>query len=145
MNKKGGRVINDLRTDRLASFVENRYSEVEAGLQYDATSMAKSFGFLVPVFVFTNLWNTWLVPDEEALAKGESLPTRFRSVLDRLVYEIRVHRRVSKSNIIRFNVILTRRGRTENVDIISYLSATVPESSDPAITLLSPEDLVERS
>ena len=119
---------------------QTRKQSIEDGRQRDITETAKEAGLLVPVFITSTVWNNWITPDEEGLKVGEDEKLRLRSILDKLLYFIRVHRLTNKSNLIYFPVPLTRAGKEENVQLMSHLGPLEKADKRPCITIMTPEE-----
>ncbi len=126
----------------MQNFIINRESDLDDGIQHDVTENAKKIGLPFPVFTTSGVWNEWITPDGRSLQKGETDRNRIQLILQKLVYSIRIHRQISRSNLLIFNVDLTREGKTRNVEILSYLGAVSPIQNTPCITLLLREELV---
>jgi Family of unknown function (DUF6573) len=120
--------------------IQTRKRALEEGKQKDITEVAKEAGLLVPVFITSTVWDNWITPDEEGLRTGEDEKTRLRSILDKLLYFIRVHRQMSKSNLIYFPVPFTRAGNQGNVQLMSYLGPHDRTDQRPCITIMIPEE-----
>lgn len=120
---------------------EKRNSEIEKGKQFNMTAAARELGFPLPVYVTSELKNKFIEPDSESRDKGEDEKTRFKQVLDKLIYVIRIHRQKSKSNIIRFDVSLTVEGKSRKIDLVSYLGQIDSENKDPSITLALADEI----
>jgi len=117
-----------------------RKQALETGKQRDVTGTAREAGLLVPVFITSTVWDSWITPDEEGLKTGEDENRRLRSVLDKLLHFIRVHRLNNKSNLIYFPVPLTRDGKEENVQLMSHLGPLEMADRRPCITIMAPEE-----
>lgn len=120
---------------------ENRDTEIEQGKQYNMSDSASSFGFPLPVYVTSELRDKFIVPDEKSRNMGEDENTRFKQILDRLIYAIRIHRQKSKSSLMRFDVSLTVDGKSQKVDLVSYIGRKDSESNDPSITLALADEI----
>lgn len=125
---------------KLEDITQSRELHLQEGSQIDLSSMAKDAGFELPVYCTQKVWDGWIVPDEEARRKGESESTRFRAVLDRLIYEIRIQRQTRHTNLLEFTVSLTRDGRSHETGFVSYLARIDSDNKNPCITLLLPEE-----
>jgi hypothetical protein len=119
---------------------QTRKQALEEGKQRDITETAKEAGLLVPVFITATVWDTWITPDEPGAKTGEDEKRRLRSILDKLLYFIRVHRQTNKSNLIYFPVPLTRGGKEENVQLMSHLGPLERVDRRPCITIMTPEE-----
>jgi hypothetical protein len=119
---------------------QTRKQALEEGKQRDITETAKEAGLLVPVFITATVWDTWITPDEPGAKTGEDEKRRLRSILDKLLYFIRVHRQTNKSNLIYFPVPLTRGGKEENVQLMSQLGPLERADRRPCITIMTPEE-----
>lgn len=120
--------------------IRTRKQAIDDGSQRDITETAKEAGLLVPVFITSTVWDTWITPDEEGRKAGEDERTRLRSILDKLLYFIRVHRLTNKSNLIYFPVPLTREGKEENVQLMSHLGPLERADKRPCITIMTSEE-----
>ena len=114
--------------------------ELKVGKQKDVSEMAREAGLLIPVFVTSSGWDTWITPDEKSVQDGENEKMRIRHVLDRLLYYIREHRKTSRSNLIYFPVPLKKEGKSEDVQLLSYLGPLEEGSNKPCVTIMLPED-----
>jgi hypothetical protein len=119
---------------------QTRKQALEEGKQRDITETAKEAGLLVPVFITATVWDTWITHDEPGAKTGEDEKRRLRSILDKLLYFIRVHRQTNKSNLIYFPVPLTRGGKEENVQLMSQLGPLERADRRPCITIMTPEE-----
>jgi len=120
--------------------IRTRKQAIDDGSQRDITETAKEAGLLVPVFITSTVWDTWITPDEEGRKAGEDEKTRLRGILDKLLYFIRVHRLTNKSNLIYFPVPLTREGKEENVQLMSHLGPLEKADKRPCITIMTSEE-----
>lgn len=117
-----------------------RKQALEEGKQRDISETAKEAGLLVPVFITETVWDSWITGGGGGLVTEEDEKRRLRSVLDKLLYFIRVHRLNNKSNLIYFPVPLTRAGKEENVQLMSYLGPLERGDQRPCITIMTPEE-----
>jgi hypothetical protein len=124
----------------MKSGTQTRKQAIEEGKQRDISETAKEAGLLVPVFITSTVWDTWITPDEPGAKTGEDEKRRLRSILDKLLYFIRVHRQTNKSNLIYFPVPLTRGGKEENVQLMSHLGPLEKADRRPCITIMTPEE-----
>jgi len=115
--------------------VKNRAGDVEEGAQHDMTQAARELGFPLPLYVTSAIKRNYIKPDQESREKGEDEKSRLKQILDKLIYEIRVHRQRSRSNIIKFEVSLTRNGKSEKADFISYICQISKDNKNPCITI----------
>ncbi len=120
--------------------IRTRKQAIDDGSQRDITETAKEAGLLVPVFITSTVWDAWITPDEEGRKAGEDEKTRLRSILDKLLYFIRVHRLTNKSNLIYFPVPLTREGKEESVQLMSHLGPLEKADKRPCITIMTSEE-----
>ncbi len=120
--------------------IRTRKQAIEEGRQRDITETAKEAGLLVPVFITSAVWDNWIAPDGTGSMTEEDEKRRLRSVLDKLLYFIRVHRLNNKSNLIYFPVPLTRAGKEENVQLMSHLGPLERADQRPCITIMTPEE-----
>ncbi|MGH7851353.1 MAG: DUF6573 family protein, partial [Thermodesulfobacteriota bacterium] len=106
----------------------------------DISETAKEAGLLVPVFITSTVWDCWITGDDAGSKTEEDEKRRLRSILDKLLYFIRVHRLNNKSNLIYFPVPLTRAGKEENVQLMSHLGPLERADHRPCITIMTPEE-----
>ncbi len=119
---------------------KTREQRLEEGKERDISDVAKEAGLLVPVFITSSVWDNWVTPDEESVKQGEDEKTRLRNIMDKLLYYIRVHRQTNKSNLIYFPVPLTKEGKQEDVQLLSYLGPVERTDNRPCITIMTPEE-----
>lgn len=120
--------------------IQTRKRAIEEGKQRDITEAAKEAGLLVPVFITSTVWDKWITPDEESPRTVEDEKMRLRSILDKLLYFIRVHRQTNRSNLIYFPVPFTKEGKEENVQLMSRLGPLERADQRPCITIMTPEE-----
>lgn len=125
----------------LNEYSRQRSSEIELGKQYNMTEIARELGFPLPIYVTSALRDKFIDPDQESREKGEDQKARFKQILDKLIYEIRIHRQKSKSNVIQFPVSLTVGGKSEEIELVSYLGQIDSENKDPSITLALADEI----
>lgn len=125
----------------LDKFAKYRELDLEEGRQFNLTEKAKKAGLPFKVFITSGIWNVWVKPDKESLKRGESEDVRLHEILHRLVYAIRTHRQGNRSNILNFKVSLTRHGKSENVELLSYLGPISFENNNPCITLMLSDEV----
>lgn len=119
---------------------ETRKQALEQGKQRDVSDVARESGLLVPAFITSTVWETWVTPDDEGIKQGENEKTRLRRIIDNLIYYIRVHRQTNKSNLVYFPVPLTRGGKAEDVQLLSHLGPIEQTDNRPCITIMTPEE-----
>lgn len=117
-----------------------RKQALEEGRQRDISEIAKEAGLLVPVFITSTVWDSWIASGGEGAKTEEIEQRRLRSVLDKLLYFIRVHRQTNKSNLIYFPVPLAKEGKEENVQLMSHLGPLEKADRRPCITIMTPEE-----
>lgn len=117
-----------------------RKQALEEGRQRDISEIAKEAGLLVPVFITSTVWDSWIASGDESANTEEVEKSRLRSVLDKLLYFIRVHRQTNKSNLIYFPVPLAKEGKEENVQLMSHLGPLERADRRPCITIMTPEE-----
>ena len=122
-----------------------RRQALEEGKQKDMSEVAKEAGLLFPVFITNLVWNNWITPDQKSRDSGQSEEHRFKYVVSKLVYSLRVHRQTSKSDTIYFNVSFTRGGELEDVMLISKLGVIDSDDPRPCITIMMPEEDLEKA
>ncbi|HET7288794.1 MAG TPA: DUF6573 family protein [Thermodesulfobacteriota bacterium] len=117
-----------------------RKQALEEGRQRDISETAREAGLLVPVFITSTVWDNWIASGVSGIKTEEVEKRKLRSVLDKLLYFIRVHRQTNKSNLIYFPVPLTREGKEENVQLMSHLGPLERADQRPCITIMTPEE-----
>jgi hypothetical protein len=117
-----------------------RKRALEEGRQRDISETAREAGLLVPVFITSTVWDNWIASGDSGIKTEEVEKRKLRSVLDKLLYFIRVHRQTNKSNLIYFPVPLTREGKEENVQLMSHLGPLERADQRPCITIMTPEE-----
>lgn len=117
-----------------------REQEIQEGKQRDVSELAKKAGLLIPVFVTSTVWDTWVTPDELSIKEGENEASRLNNILDKLVYYLRVQRQTNRSNLIYFPVPLTKDGKSEEVQLMSHLGPLDIGVNKPCITIMTPEE-----
>jgi hypothetical protein len=113
--------------------IQTRKQAIEEGKQRDISETAKEAGLLVPVFITSTVWDSWITGDDAGSKTEEDEKRRLRSILDKLLYFIRVHRLNNKSNLIYFPMPLTRAGKEENVQLMSHLGPLERADHRPCI------------
>jgi len=127
----------------MKNFIISRESDLNDGIQHDITEIAKEAGLPFVVFTTAGVWNEWIAPDEHSIKKGETDQKRIRLILQKLIHSIRIYRRNNRSNLLSFFVDLTKSGKTQNVELLSYLGPVSLEKKTPCITLLLRDELNE--
>ncbi len=117
-----------------------RKQALDEGKLRDVSDIAKEVGLLVPIYITSAVWDSWITPDDEGMKNGENEKTRLRNMMDKLLYYIRVHRQTNRSNLVYFPVPLTKRGKTENVQLLSHLGPIEKNDNRPCITIMTPEE-----
>jgi len=125
---------------RMKTGNRTRKQALEKGKQRDISETAREAGLLVPVFITETVWDGWITGLGAGSTTEEDEKRRLRSILDKLLYFIRVHRLNNKSNLIYFPVPLTRAGKEENVQLMSYLGPLERGDQRPCITIMTPEE-----
>ena len=120
----------------MEELIKNREDDINSGVQHDISEFARECGLPFTVFTSNTLWDQWVVPDNEAVKKGESDDSRIKLILQKLIFEIRMYRHTGRMNIMSFNVDLTKEGKSEKVEFISFLGPVSLDNSAPCITLL---------
>lgn len=118
----------------------SRKKAQDQGAQINISEKVKAFGLSFPCFITSDLWNEWITPDQESKENGENEKTRLNSLISKLVYEMRVHRQTSKSNVINFIVSLNKSGNEEKLHVVSLLEKIDASDKRPCITILSNEE-----
>lgn len=127
----------------MKNFIISRDSDLSDGTQHDITEIAKQTGLPFTVFTTAGVWDEWIAPDKLSVKKGETEHKRTQLILQSLIHSIRVYRRNNRSNLLSFEVGLTRQGKTQNAELISYLGPVSLEEKKPCITLLLKDELDE--
>jgi hypothetical protein len=108
--------------------------------QKNVSDIAKEVGLLIPVFITSSVWDTWITPDQKSIEKGEDEKTRASNVINKFIFFMRVHRQTSKSNLIYFPVTLKKDGKEEDVQLMSHLGPLEEGDSRHCITIMTPEE-----
>ena len=122
-----------------------RKQALAEGRQKDMSDIAKEAGLLFPVFITDMVWNNWITPDQKSRDSGQDEEHRFKYVISRLVYSLRVHRQTSKSDTIYFNVSFTRDGELEDVMLMSKVAVIDSDDPRPCITIMMPEEYLGKT
>ena len=125
----------------MEELIRNREDDLTSGAQRDITEMARENGLPFMVFTSSALWDQWVMPDDEAVKKGETEDKRIQLILQKLIFEIRVYRQAGRMNIMRFEVDLTKDGKTEKAELISFLGPVSPDNNSPCITLVLDDEI----
>ena len=125
----------------MEELIKNREEDIENGIQHDISEIAGECGLPFTVFATSALWDQWVIPDSGAVRKGETGDKRIRLILQKLVFEIRMYRQTGRMNIMRFEVNLTKEGKTERAEFISFLGPVSPGNGAPCITLLTGSEI----
>ena len=125
----------------MEELIKNREEDLNNGRQHDISESAAESGMAFTVFTSGGVWDEWISPDNEAVKKGETEKNRIHLILQKLIYEIRVYRQNGRSNIMRFDVELTKNGKSESAELISVLGPVSLENGSPCITLLLGSEL----
>lgn len=132
-----------IKSQMLRDFAKKRQIDLETGRQRNLTKIAQASGLPFTVFITSALWEGWVVPDHGSLKKGENEDMRISLIINKLIHSIRVHRRSNKSNILEFEVSLTKEEKSKQVSVISFLGPVSEEDKSPCLTLVLPEELDE--
>lgn len=125
----------------MEQFTLNREKDLENERQYDISEIARKSGLMINIFVTDSIWKNMIVPDDEAVKRGEDENSRTKEILSQLVSSIRIARQHGKTNTITFKTRLTSEGKSKDYEITSYLGHTSREDLNPCITLLTSRDL----
>lgn len=125
----------------MEQFTLNREKDLENERQYDISEIARKSGLMINIFVTDSIWKNMIVPDDEAVKRGEDENSRTKEILSQLVSSIRIARQHGKTNTITFKTRLTSEGKSKDYEITSYLGHTSREDLNPCITLLTSGDL----
>ena len=126
-------------------FFMERENDLELEKQFEVSDVARESGLMIRIFVTSLLKKELMVPDSEASARGEDESTRLKEILSPLVSSIRATRKTKRTNIINFSASVTKDGKGQEFQVISYLGPVTKDSEEPCITLLLPEDLPEET
>ena len=126
-------------------FFMERENDLELEKQFEVSDVARESGLMIRIFVTSLLKKELMEPDSEASARGEDESTRLKEILSPLVSSIRATRKTKRTNIINFSASVTKDGKGQEFQVISYLGPVTKDSEEPCITLLLPEDLPEET
>lgn len=129
----------------MEKFYMQREADIELEKQFEVSEIARESGLMIRVFVTSMLKKEMLEPDSEATARGEDENTRLKDVLSPLVSSLRATRKTKRTNLINFTASVTKDGKGEEFQVISYLGPVTKDSEEPCITLLLPEDLPQET
>ena len=108
--------------------------------QKNISEIAKEAGLLIPVFVTSSIWDTWITPDQKSIEEGEDEKARATNLINSFLYYMRVHRQSSKSNLIYFPTKFKKDGNEEEVQLMSHLGPLEQGDNRPCITIMTPEE-----
>lgn len=108
--------------------------------QKNISEIAKEYGLLVPLFISSSIWETWVTPDKKSIEEGEDEKARIGNLMNSFLHYMRVHRQTSKSNLIYFPVKFKKEGEEETVQLLSYLGPLEEGDNRPCITIMTPEE-----
>ena len=126
-------------------FYMEREDDLELEKQFEVSGVARESGLMIRIFVTSSLKKELMEPDSEASDRGEDESTRLKEILSPLVSSIRATRKTKRTNIINFSASVTKDGKGQEFQVISYLGPVTKDSEEPCITLLLPEDLPEET
>ncbi len=129
----------------MEKFYMEREEDIELEKQFDVSEVARESGLMIRIFVTSFLKKEMMEPDSEATARGEDENTRLKEILSPLVSSIRTTRKAKKTNLINFTASVTKGGKGQEFQVISYLGPITKDSEEPCLTLLLPEDLPEET
>ncbi len=129
----------------MEKFYLEREEDLELGKQFEVSGVARESGLMIRIFVTSSLKKEMMEPDSEASARGEDEDTRLKEILSPLVSSIRSTRKTKRTNVINFTASVTKDGKGQEFQVISYLGPVTEDSKEPCITLLLPEDLPEET
>ena len=125
----------------MEELIKNREDDLSNGTQHDISEIARECGLPFTVYASSTLWDHWVTPDSEAVKKGETEGNRVRMILQKLIFEIRMYRQTGRMNIMHFSVDLTREGKSEKAELISFLGPVSLDNTNPCITLLMDNEI----
>lgn len=113
-------------------FQYTRADAIRDGILIDVTDAAKESGFVIPVAVTEAIWNTYIIPSEQAIEEGQSETGRLHDLLWMLY--VAIHSGGSDGSKIRFPVIF-------DTDIV-VLKALCHggDQGEPVITVMLPHE-----
>ncbi len=126
-------------------FCMEREVDLELEKQFEVSEVARESGLMIRIFVTSLLKKEIMEPDSEATARGEDENTRLKEILSPLVSSIRATRKAKKTNLINFTASVTKDGKGQEFQVLSYLGPVMKDSEEPCITLLLPEDLPQET
>ena len=129
----------------MEKFYMEREEDIELEKQFDVSEVARESGLMIRIFVTSSLKKEMMEPDSEATARGEDENTRLKEILSPLVSSIRTTRKAKRTNLINFTASVTKSGKDQEFQVISYLGPLTKDSEEPCLTLLLPEDLPEET
>jgi hypothetical protein len=97
--------------------------------QKNISEIAKEYGLLVPLFISSSIWETWVTPDKKSIEEGEDEKARIGNLMNSF-----------KSNLIYFPVKFKKEGEEETVQLLSYLGPLEEGDNRPCITIMTPEE-----
>ncbi len=127
----------------MEKFYIEREEDLELEKQFEVSEVARESGLMIRIFVTSLLKKEMMEPDSEAATRGEDENTRLKEILSPLVSSIRSTRKTKRTNLINFTASVTKDGKGEEFQVISYLGPVTKDSEEACITLLLPEDLPE--
>ncbi len=122
-----------------------READIELEKQFEVSEVARESGLMIRIFVTSLLKKEIMEPDSEATAHGEDENTRLKEILSPLVSLIRTTRKTRRTNLINFTASVTKDGKGQEFQVLSYLGPVTKDSEEPCITLLLPEDLPQET
>ena len=122
-----------------------READIELEKQFEVSEVARESGLMIRIFVTSLLKKEMMEPDSEATARGEDENTRLKEILSPLVSSIRATRKTKRTNLVNFTASVTKDGKGQEFQVISYLGPVTKDSEEPCITLLLPEDLPQET
>ncbi len=122
-----------------------READIELEKQFEVSEVARESGLMIRIFVTSLLKKEMMEPDSEATARGEDENTRLKEILSPLVSSIRATRKTKRTNLVNFTASVTKDGKGQEFQVLSYLGPVTKDSEEPCITLLLPEDLPQET
>ena len=126
-------------------FCMEREADIELEKQFEVSEVARESGLMIRIFVTSLLKKEMMEPDSEATARGEDENTRLKEILSPLVSSIRATRKTKRTNLVNFTASVTKDGKGQEFQVLSYLGPVTKDSEEPCITLLLPEDLPQET
>ncbi|GIM48500.1 hypothetical protein DNHGIG_40490 [Collibacillus ludicampi] len=117
-------------------YAYTREQAIQDGVLIDVSELAKDVGFRIPVAITATAWNTYIVPDENAIEHGESENGRMWDALQKLRYTIRKSKQ--STNEILFEFFVDRDGGLTLATLKAHIGPG--DRGEPVLTLMMPNE-----